>query len=60
MAVDTRHWNHVTNSGASKLTSVPLSRALFTNTVKIDTHLKKGKLLACNTPKGIFSLKTHQ
>lgn len=38
---DMKHWNHVTKSGASKLTTVPLRRDLLTNTVIIDMTLEK-------------------
>lgn len=40
IAADTTHWNHVTNSGASKFTSSLLSNALFTNTVTMDVILR--------------------
>jgi hypothetical protein len=40
IAVDTMHWYQVTNRGASRSTSFPLSSALFTKTVTIETTLK--------------------
>lgn len=39
ITTDTMHWIHVTNSGASNLTVSLLKRALFTNTVTIETIL---------------------
>lgn len=45
IAADTTHWNHVTNSGASKLTVSLLSNALFTNTVTIDVTLQNKRLI---------------
>lgn len=38
---ETRHWNQVTKSGASKFTVSLLSKALFTNTVTIDVILQR-------------------
>lgn len=42
---DIIHCIHVTNNGASNLTVSPLNSALFTNTVTIETILRKSKMM---------------